>query len=199
MKKRTKKVILTMGILGVLAAAAPAAGTVFGIRTVEEAAYEVVSADGEFEVRAYRPSRVARTQVTESGYSDAGRTAFRRLAGYIFGGNRDGESIAMTAPVLQESNDAGWEMTFVLPSGLDTPPLPSDASVTIADMPARKVVALRYTGLLGKASIEEHAARLMDWVERNGYGAVSKPFSAAFDPPWTIPFLRRNEVQVEIE
>jgi len=200
-----------IGLLSVLGAGCSA----FGIRTAEEARYKAVVKEGRFQVREYADAVTAETVVDE-GYGRAGNVAFRRLAGYIFGNNKSrakiamtapvlqqkaSEKIPMTAPVLQEKSGQGWRMTFVLPAKytLQDAPEPSDPTVVIKAEKGRKVAVVRYSGWLSAASMERAAAKLRSWLEQKKYKAVSEPRLAAYDPPWTVPFLRRNEVHIDIE
>ena len=194
---------------------ASAGCTVFGIRTVEEASHKTIVKDGRFSVRQYCDSIIAETFV-DADYKGAGSIAFRRLAGYIFGKNQRNEKIAMTAPViqeprsekiamtapvLQEKSGQGWRMAFVLPSELtiDTAPEPLDPNVTVRKAKGKKVAVVRYSGRLREAHIEANATKLRNWIYEKGYKAVSEPRSAGYDPPWTLPFLRRNEVHIDVE
>ncbi len=191
--------------------------SVFGIRTAEEAAYTVLRSDGEIEVREYDEHVVAQTLV-EAPFDEAARVAFERLFGYISGDNAGaaeiamtapvladpggaGEQIAMTAPVSGERAASGWRYRFVLPAGYSaaTAPVPVDPEVAIAAVPASRVAALRYSGSWSESNMRRNTARLLDWVEANGLEAVSQPRSAGYDPPWTLPFLRRNEILVDVE
>lgn len=190
--------------------------TVFGIRTVEQADYTVLLDDGDIQIRQYNDFIVAETFV-EAKYKDAGSIGFRRLGGYIFGKNKQneeismtapvlqeqkaGENISMTAPVLQEQGAAGWKMSFVMPAEytMDTLPKPIDPTVILKEEQGRKVAAIRYKGLLSEENIGKKTKALEAWLEENEYRTLSKPRSAGYDPPWTIPFLRRNEVQIDIE
>jgi len=200
-----------IGFLGVLASGC----TVFGIRSAEEARYRTVVKEGRFQIREYTDTVIAETVVDED-YGRAGNVAFRRLAGYIFGGNKSRAKIAMTAPVLQqktsekipmtvpvlrEKSGQGWRMAFVLPSKytLQDAPEPSDPKVIIKAEKGRTVAVVRYSGWLSPASMERNAAKLRSWLEQKKYKAVSEPRLAAYDPPWTVPFLRRNEVHIDIE
>jgi hypothetical protein len=189
--------------------------TVFGIRTVEEASHEVLLRDGRFQIRQYADAVVAETFV-DAEYDEASSTAFRRLAGYIFGKNErkekidmtapvvqepTSETIAMTAPVIQEESDKGWRMAFVLPSKytLETAPKPLDPNLTVRQEPGKKVAVVRYSWRLSEARMQDYAEKLRQWLEERNYEAVSQPRSAAYDPPWTIPFLRRNEVHIDVK
>lgn len=222
MTKRTK---FGLGALGAaLVGGLLGGGSIFGLRSgYEEAAHEVLLDDGEFEVRQYEDALVART-VTTGDLSEAGSAAFRRLGGYIFGQNvtRDSvamttpvfqeevqraagpesESIAMTTPVFQEEAAEGtWVQTFVLPREytMDTLPVPTDPNVELTAVTGIKVAVVRYSGLRSIRSIEAQTERLRAWMVENGLVATGPPRSAAYDPPWTIPFFRRNEVQIPIE
>ena len=200
-----------IGLLGILATGC----TVFGIRTVEEAGYKVILKDGRFQIREYADALVAET-VVDADYGKAGSVAFRRLAGYIFGDNKStakipmtapviqekaSERIAMTAPVMQEKSGQGWRMTFVLPARytLGTVPEPLDPKVVIGKETGRRVAVIRYSGWLSEASMETNAGKLKGWIEQKRYKATSPPRLAAYDPPWTAPFLRRNEVHIDVE
>ena len=222
MKKRTK---FGLGALGAaLVGGLLGGGSIFGIRSgYEEAAYELLLDDGKFEVRQYEDALVART-VTKGDMGEAGSAAFRRLGGYIFGKNVTRDSVAMTTPVLQEelkssgpsesesiamttpvfqeeSAEGTWVQTFVLPREytMETLPVPTDPNVELARVTGRKVAVVRYSGLRSTRKIEEQTERLRAWMSERGLVATDAPRSAAYDPPWTIPFLRRNEVQIPIE
>ena len=222
MKKRTK---FGLGALGAaLVGGLLGGGSIFGIRSgYEEAAYELLLDDGKFVVRQYEDALVART-VTRGDMSEAGSAAFRRLGGYIFGKNVTRDSVAMTTPVLQEelkssgasesesiamttpvfqeeSAEGTWVQTFVLPREytMETLPVPTDPTVELARARGLKVAVVRYSGLRSTRKIEEQTERLRAWMSERGLVATDAPRSAAYDPPWTIPFLRRNEVQIPIE
>jgi hypothetical protein len=186
---------------------------------VEEPRHSVVRRlGGGVEIRRYEPVVVAETQV-EASYEAAPSQGFRRLAGYIFGGNRsresiamtapvvqgggatrEGESIAMTAPVVQASRGGAQTMSFVMPPGrtLDSLPVPNDPRVVLREQPARDVAVLRYAGATNREVVEARSAELLAELARSGIAARSEPVSARYDPPSTLPFLRRNEVWVEL-
>lgn len=189
--------------------------TVMGIRSSEEANYRVLSEDGAIQIRLYQPMLIAKTEI-ETDYSEAGKIGFNRLAGYIFGRNVQKQEMAMTTPVFRESIDYietldqasqntpdhnKWIMSFVMPSSFDltTLPKPSDPTVIIQSIPAKKVAVLRYTGSLNQTSISKHSQMLLAWLEGQHIKCLSSPRSAAYDPPWTIPSLRRNEIHIDIE
>jgi len=199
--------------------------SVVGIRTTPMPPYEVLEADGVIEVRQYLPQLIAETFVETvarpqpSGGKDfrrGGNSGFRRLAGYIFGGNESkegiamtapvlqeprSESIAMTAPVLQEERSDGWWMAFILPEGytLESAPTPDDPRVTLRELPAKRLATLRYSGWNSPEKMARHEATLRAWLEASGFRPTGPALMASYDPPWALPFLRRNEVQLEVE
>jgi SOUL heme-binding protein len=186
----------------------------------EEPKFEVVTKDGAFEVRQYAPMVVAETFV-DGSQDDASSRGFRVIAGYIFGDNKragqSAEKIAMTAPVTIEKQDASqklsmtapvtleqqggrWRVQFVMPSQykLSDLPKPNNASVTLREVPGRKVAALRFSGFAGEEKVAEKTAELREWLVARGLTAAGSGQLARYDPPWTLAFLRRNEIILEL-
>lgn len=177
----------------------------------EQQPYQVVARYPDFELRRYPAHVVAEVEVAGS-FTSAGNTAFRPLAGYIGGRNRSQQQVAMTAPVLQrpaeripmtapvlqqEGPNAGRHLvSFVMPAGstAQSLPVPSDPQVTIRDVPAQLAAARRFSGRWSQAAFERHAAALRRAVEEADLTIEGPLRFARFDPPWTPPFLRRNEV-----
>jgi hypothetical protein len=180
----------------------------------EEPRFTLVLHDGAFEVRDYPTLVVAETTVTGSR-ERAASSAFERLAGYIFGGNTPrgatasetaptrGERFAMTAPVTQSPVSANnWVVQFFMPDGsrLAAMPTPRDPSVRLREEPARRVAVLRFSGAPNADDLQRRSAELLGMVQARGLrtnGAA--PIYAFYDPPWTLAFLRRNEVMVVLE
>ncbi|MGE5296976.1 MAG: SOUL family heme-binding protein [Solirubrobacterales bacterium] len=182
---------------------------------IEKAKYSVLDKDGRFELRQYEPSIVAETEV-ESDFDDAGNIAFRRLYDYISGGNRKKESIAMTAPVNQQSRSERiamtapvgqersgdkWVVSFLMPAKytMQMLPEPLNPAVTLKEIPARKMATLRYSGSWSQKRYEEHLARLEQIIESREWKITGEPVFARYDPPFQLPFLRRNEILIPVE
>ncbi len=183
-----------------------------GIRAgVEEPLHSVETLADGVEIRRYGPRIAAETTVVAD--EEAARTvAFRRLAGYIFGANHRsdriamtapvGQKIAMTAPVSQQAGgDQGWVVRFYMPTGwtLQSLPTPDDQRVALVDLPPETVAVLRFSGDRGARSIADHTRRLRATLRAYGFLTIGEPTAWFYDPPWTLPFLRRNEVAVSIE
>ena len=206
-------------VAGALSVLALVSGcSVFGVRNTPEPAYEVVveDADARVEIREYAPMILAVTTIETTDYGRASSEGFRRLAGYIFGKNarseeigmtapvyraREGENIGMTAPVLREQDGEGrWRMSFVMPERytLETLPRPVDERVTLETVPSRTMAVIRYSGAFDEEGSRAKERELLAWAGANGWEVVSTPRAAGYDPPMTLPFLRRNEVLVEV-
>lgn len=201
---------LMMGVTALLLAGC----SVFGGKAAEETAYSVIERDGDVEIRQYEDYAIARTFVTAS-YDDMDREAFGRLFDYISGENTAqgeiamtapvlmapaGEEIAMTAPVLMEAGEEGWWMAFVLPDGLDAAraPVPTDPQVEVIDIQGPRMAALTYSGTMSEETNTAEALRLRDWIAMRGLDAAPGYQIAGYNPPWTLPFLRRNEILIEL-
>lgn len=173
----------------------------FGIRVNEEPEYEVLGRDGDKEIRIYQPQVQALTTIDNSSAEAHGR-AFTRLAAYIFGSNRENQTLAMTSPVFRMQQDQGWTMAFVLPkeTRFETSPTPIDHGVELVQTAPQIWASFRFSGSPDLRTMGEKARELQMWVAaQSGYRPVSLPRFAQYDPPFSIPFLKRNEVQIQVQ
>jgi len=194
-----------------------AACSVIGVRAgTEEPKYDVVARQGtgasEVEIRRYAPRLAAETTVAAASETAARSEGFRRLAGYIFGGNRGQAKIAMTAPVAQSpekiamtapvatTGTGPWTIRFFMPASYtrETLPVPNDPSVAIVEVPAETVAVLRYSGVPNAEAAAASRARLLAALAQGGWAPAGEPFDWFYDPPWTVPPLRRNEAVVAV-
>lgn len=183
------------------------------VSNVEQAKYEVVRSQGDIEVRLYPPMIVAEAEVT-GDRKEAINEGFRIIADYIFGNNiskknvamtapvvqQQSEQIAMTAPVTQEGNRGQWKVRFVMPSSytMATLPKPNNDVVKLVEMPSKRFAVIRFSGMAGEASLKDHTDELNNFITARKLSALSPPSYAFYNPPWTLPFLRRNEVMIEV-
>lgn len=182
---------------------------------VEEPAFKKVLQDGDFEVRDY-PSLVVAEVTVSGGQKEAASKGFRLLAGYIFGGNKRKQSIAMTAPVAQAptsekiamtapvtqiANAGTWIVRFTMPSGytLETLPEPNDPKVQLRRLPTQRVAVLRFSGLAGKGDVDTKTTELIAATKAHHLRAIGPVSLAQYNPPWTLWFMRRNEVMITVE
>lgn len=192
-------------------------GSAYVVWGIEEARYTVVDQKPGYEIRRYEPMLVAETDMTATSGNSEG-DAFRVLAGYIFGGNRaaqkidmtapvimdrnaESQTIAMTAPVIVDQNEAAGRMSFVLPAkfSIDTLPVPEDARVEIRKVPARVIAAVRFSWYAPESRKKEKSEALMRMLSDDGVVVIGVPFYAGYNPPFSVPFLKRHEMLVEIE
>jgi hypothetical protein len=180
----------------------------------EEPRYTVLKSDGDLEIRRYAPYIVAETVVTNADQETGTNVGFRRLAGFIFGGNRRKESIemttpvtttrsekiAMTAPVETSRKGDDMVMAFMMPSQytLETLPEPTDPQVLIRSVPERVMAVIKFSGSWSEEHFQEQTGILQEWLRKHDVKAISAPVTARYNAPWTPWFMRRNEVQIEV-
>ena len=164
----------------------------------ETARYTVARADGDFEIRDYVALVLAETPMTGGDVSRNG--GFGRLFRFITGANDAQEKLAMTTPVLVDPGPSNARMAFVMPANralLDIPK-PTDKAVGMREVEACRYAALRFSGSISEKSQDDAYARLLARMKTLGLEALSGPQLAYYDPPWTPPSWRRNEVLVRI-
>jgi hypothetical protein len=173
----------------------------FGKRHEEQPFYKVIQNEGNKEIRKYDSFIIAQTTIS-SRFKHAQKKGFRILSGYIFGNNKTHQKISMTAPVLMVPGDnESWTMMFIMPSlfKIDTLPVPGDERVQIEKLEEKIFAVIRFSGFWNEARNEEEAINLRDWLKKYPrYEVISPPIFAACNPPWTIPFLRTNEMLIEL-
>jgi len=180
----------------------------------EEPKYFVIENAPPFELRVYEPLILAEVKV-EGDMDSASSQGFRLIAAYIFGKNRVNEKIAMTipvsleekstkiamtAPVGIESNQSISTVSFVMPSQytLASLPQPLDEKVQLREVPATKKAVIMFSGFYSEEKVKEKTVELEKWIQANNLQPIGLPNFARYNPPWTLPFLRRNEVMIEV-
>jgi hypothetical protein len=190
------------------------------VRNIEAPQYEVVSVHDGYEIRKYKSYIIAETTIVgATDRNDAARKGFPIVAGYIFGDNTkqnkiamtvpvnteetDFEKIAMTVPVNTEQEDAqgAYKVSFVLPSEytLETLPIPNDSRVIIREIPSRTVAVKKFSWSTSESTIRKNEQALLSALKKDGRTPARSTNVARYNPPWTIPFMLRTEVQVVIE
>lgn len=167
---------------------------------VEQARYTVLKEDGQIQIRRYPAMLVA--QVTMTGERESAiNGGFRKLANFIFGNNKASNQIAMTAPVTQFKQNNGWVIRFVMPAKytVDNIPKPNQADVALIELQESTFAVITFSGRANDALLQNKREELEHYIKTNQYTTVSEPIYAFFNPPWTLPFLRRNEIMVEIK
>ena len=183
------------------------------VSNVEQPKYQVVESSGNIEIRDYASMIVAEAEVAGDRRDAIGK-GFRIIADYIFGNNtsaqkvpmtapvtqQGSEKIAMTAPVTQQGDGNIWRVRFVMPSNytMETLPKPNNPAVKLKEIGAKRYAVIRFSGLAGEESLRRRTEELNAFISAKNLTPLSAPTYAFYNPPWTLPFLRRNEVMVEI-
>ncbi len=183
---------------------------------IESPVYTVIYKDEVAEYRQYESYIVAETFVdNSSSYRAASNEGFMRLFRYITGNNNSqsniemtapvqqtafSEEIAMTAPVQRTETPEGWSIAFMLPSKftMETAPLPTDERIALRSVAGKLMAVVRYSGRWTERNYEKHKEQLLESIESAALETVGVVESAAYDAPYVLPFLRRNEVMVEV-
>jgi hypothetical protein len=180
----------------------------------EEAPYTVLKSDDIFELREYPPLILAEI-IIDGDLEGAGSKAFRPLFRYISGDNRSrssiamtapvsqeqqGEKISMTAPVSQQSVAGKWAVSFMMPASytMETIPAPDNPNIKLRQVPARRMAAIRYSGFWSEEKYLLHKEKLEKWIKDNRFTVSGEPVWARYNPPFTLWFLRRNEILIPV-
>lgn len=197
------------------------------VMAIEEPKYEVIQTDGAFEIRKYAPILIAETFV-DGDMDEASNKGFRLIADYIFGNNQVVDSnantkiamtapvtvepvsqkIAMTAPVTVEpqSTDTNmqlakkWRIHFVMPSQytLANIPKPKNDAITLKEIPSKYFLVYSYSWLNTLTRVQNKTDEALEWANRTGLKVIGAPKLSRYDPPWTLPMFKRNEIMLEV-
>lgn len=181
---------------------------------VSEPSYLTLKTEGPITIRQYPSVVVAQVEMNGDRYYSI-NSGFRLLANYIFGENKEKLKIAMTAPVIQTQvmsvntgsknkklEDNKWIIRFILPAGYDKtkfPPRPNNLQVNIIRFSEKKYIVIRFSGLNTDTNLNSHLDELKNYADRNELHTVGSPLYAFYNPPWILPFLRRNEIMLELQ
>jgi DNA gyrase inhibitor GyrI len=158
----------------------------------ESAPYRVLRADGAFELREY--PKLVLVQTPMGGANDS----FMKLFRYIGGQNAATQKISMTTPVFMSGSETNGAMSFVMPKTMrpEDVPQPTGANVSVGSIAPGQFAVLRFSGTRNARNETDALAQLTAWLKRQNLQPNGDPIFAYFDPPWTPPFLRRNEVML---
>ena len=187
------------------------------VMATEEPQFSVLEKTPPFELRSYAPMILAEVKV-EGDLEEASGQGFRLIAAYIFGQNQVSEKIAMTTPVAIEgqapksakiamtspvgieSNAGQWIVSFVMPAEytMESLPKPLNLRVQLRQIPAVKRAVINFTGFYNANKVAERTVELEEWMRTKNLQAASAPKFARYNPPWTLPFMRRNEIMIDV-
>ena len=204
---------LTISLIVVGALALWSIGSWFVVRNIEEPSYTVVEQRDGYELRDYAPYIVAEVEVTGTRDQSMNQ-GFRLLADYIFWNNTKSSPIAMTAPVAESASEPvamtvpvkeqgsgdTRRVTFSMPSKytLETLPKPNNTAVKLREVPAQRVAVIRFSWYATDSRITRLESQLIALLQRDGLTPLSSPAYAGYNPPFSAPWIQRNEVMVEV-
>jgi len=188
------------------------------VMATEEPDFKLISKEGDFQIREYDPKIIAQVEVA-GNFDEASSKGFKLLADYIFGNNiLEGESqkismttpvemsplaenLLITSPVMDDQVNDKWLINFVMPDeySLDTLPKPNNSQVNIIEVPKEKYAVIVFSGLVREYSYAEKAELLSNYLNENSFKQQGNIKIARYNPPWTLPFFRRNELMVRID
>ncbi len=166
----------------------------------ENQKYRVVRTEAQFEIRFYPSATFAKIYSTGTNYKSVASSGFRKLAGYIFGGNEQKQSIAMTAPVRMEMTDKGSTMSFVMPDKYKESdlPKPNDSSVQIVKSSPQYVAAITFGGYADDENIKEKRDQLLKLIQEKGIKVTGEYTFLGYNAPFQF-WSRKNEIVIPIE
>jgi effector-binding domain-containing protein len=184
----------------------------------EEPEFKLILEEGEFQIREYEPKIIAQVEI-DGDFEEASSKGFKLLADYIFGNNileGDSQKISMTAPVemsplaenllmtssiMDDDINNKWTINFVMPKEytIDTLPKPNNSEVKIIKVPSEKYAVIVFSGLVRESSYAEKSELLSNYIKANNFMPQGTIKIARYNPPWTLPFFRRNELMVKID
>jgi hypothetical protein len=185
----------------------------------EEPKFKLLEQEGAYELREY-PTLLIAEVLVEGNMSEASGKGFRMLADFIFGNNQShtghsekinmtapvtihavSEKIDMSAPVNVQKQAQGWRVSFTMPQQytIHSLPKPNNAQVSIKTIPSQKIAVLRFSGIANEEKMLAQVALLHDWLSQKHLKPIGLPTLARYNPPWTLPFLRRNEIMFTVE
>jgi len=190
--------------------------TSFTVMAIEEPEFISIEKKDLFEIREYQPKLIAQVLVTGT-FDSASSKGFRLLADFIFGNNKTkegskkidmtapvvtrdaSEKIDMTTPVVSEETERGWYISFNMPKqySKDTLPVPNNPEVKIIEVPTEKFAVITFSGLVRERKYVEMLNLLNEEMRKRNLEPKGHVILARYNPPWTLPFLRRNELMVK--
>jgi hypothetical protein len=187
------------------------------LMATEEPDFTLIYKEKSFEIREYAPRIIAQVKIN-GNFDEASSTGFRSLADFIFGNNSinnesekismtapviaepTSKKIPMTAPVLAEEEENQWFISFVMPKeySLQTLPKPNNSEITLTNLPKEKFAVIIFSGLVRESSYDEKIILLNNFIKKQKLKTLGSVQIARYNPPWTLPFFRRNELMIKV-
>ncbi|WP_075351260.1 SOUL family heme-binding protein [Algoriphagus marinus] len=166
---------------------------------IETYPYKVNKKYEDFEIRSYEASLFTSVKLSGNKYKESSSKGFSILAGYIFGGNKSNEKIAMTSPVAMSLEDS-MTMMFMVPKKFnkETLPQPNQSQIEFREEPAKTVAALTFGGWATDEKIEQNKQKLIAALVAEGIEYTNRFYFLGYNPPFEV-INRKNEIIVELD
>ncbi|MEC5167026.1 hypothetical protein RCH18_002775 [Flavobacterium sp. PL11] len=170
-----------------------------GQRNIETYPYKVNKKYKDFELRSYEATLFTAVNMSGNKYKESSSKGFSVLAGYIFGGNKKNEKIAMTSPVAMLLGDS-TTMMFMVPKKFnkETLPQPNESQIKFREEPAKTVAAISFGGWANDEKIEKYKQELTNALNREGVKYTNRFYFLGYNAPFEV-LNRKNEIIVELE
>lgn len=174
--------------------------TIMSTQKTKAQQYKVIHAEKDFEIRFYPAATIATVYSNVHSYRELSGSGFRKLAGYIFGGNESKTQIAMTSPVHMDISDSVSSMSFVMPDGYNQEnlPKPNDAKINIQKTNNEYVAAITFGGFASDNAIKDYSEKLKKLLAENNIKHNGNFRYLGYNPPYQL-FNRRNEIIVSVD
>jgi hypothetical protein len=194
------KVLIVIVVVIIIVVVVFQSYTVMSSNNTEEQKYTVIRKEKDFEIRFYPEAVLATIHSNAKTYKELSGPGFRRLAGYIFGGNAGEIQISMTAPVRMDLSDSGSTMSFVMPSAYSETnlPKPNDPNVILKKTSEEYVAVLQFGGFASDEEIKYHSEKLQNVLKEKGIVTYGHYRYLGYNPPYQL-VGRRNEIIVSIK
>jgi len=161
----------------------------------KEPQYNLIKKDGKIEIRQYSEYVIAKTSLNQ-GDTKEDNNMFRTLAGYIFGGNANNQSIPMTAPVITKNDGSDYDMIFFMldVNSPDQLPRPNNQNVVLENMKIGKAITITFGMWATESRVEYYKEILDEYIKDNHIQVISPLMVAQYNSPWAIPPFRKNEL-----
>ena len=193
------KLLIVFGLLGVIFFFTQFM-VVSSTNDTEQPKYDVVESNEDFEIREYPDLILATTTIGTNRYSEGSSSGFRKVAGYIFGGNEDQQKIAMTSPVIMEMGDSLIEMSFIMPSehDMENLPAPNDTAVRLHKQKGKKMAVVQFGGWASDDKIARKSALLKEALDARKIAYFDEVYYMGYNPPYQV-VNRKNEIAIELK
>jgi hypothetical protein len=174
-----------------------------------EPPFAIIDRPGGVEIRQYGP-RMA-LEVQAAGTADAARAiALERLGDFAAGANMRAAEVALSLPVAQlpkrdengpaRDNAWLWTVRVHLPLRIRAAdvPAPFDSTLRVRKLPPDTFAVLRFNGVARPASTARRRAELAAVLAQSDWEPAGPAEVWFYDPSWTVPALRRNEIAVPV-